>query len=163
LYGALCNGRRVRSGLIRRLAVLDRLGRGTPGRPRDLDQRALLLLECDLAGRLAIQVDAGRAGLERRPVHLALYVSLQQALDPVPAQLRVLCDDLLANAERERPAFHAIKTPRVEIDEQVEAFAHSGPPHQGSASTRLYVEAFRTPRACSTIKALSARKPRSAS
>src|SRR5262249_9175244 len=101
LYGALCNGHRVRAGLVCRLAVLDRLGRGTPRRPRDLDQRVLLVLECDLAGRLAIQVDAGRAGIERRPVHLALYVSLQQALDPVPAELRVLCDDLFADAERE--------------------------------------------------------------
>ena len=40
--------------------------------------------------------------------------------------------------ERERPAFHAIKTPRVEIDEQVEAFAHSDTPYQVPGSTRLY-------------------------
>ena len=84
----------------------------------------LLVLKRDLTSDVAIRADPWRASLERRPVQLVLCVLLQQALDPVPAQLRVLGYNLFAYADFKRPAIHAIKATRVEISEQVEAFAH---------------------------------------
>jgi len=77
----------------------------------------LLVLKRDLTSDVAIQADPRRASLERRPVQLVLCVLLQQALDPVPAHLRVLGYDLFAYADLKRPATHAIKAMRVEITE----------------------------------------------
>jgi hypothetical protein len=118
LFGAFFNR------LGGRLACLCLPGRGATGEPSHLNQRVLLVLKRDLTSDVAIQTDPWRANLECRPVQLVPCVLLQQAFDPVPAQLRVLGYDLFAYTDLERPAIHAIKAMRAEISKQVEAFTH---------------------------------------
>jgi hypothetical protein len=82
-----------------RLAALDGLGRGSAGFLGDLPLAVCFIRRRDLAGDVALKVDPWRAGLERRPVFRALGVLLEQALDPGPAHLRVLADDLFVYAD----------------------------------------------------------------
>jgi hypothetical protein len=101
------------SRLGRRLACLCLPGRGAMGHPSHLNQRVLLVLKRDLTSDVAIQAGPWRTSLERRPVQLVLCVLLQQALDPVPAQLRVLGYDLFAYADLEWPAILATEAMRI--------------------------------------------------
>jgi hypothetical protein len=87
---------------------------------------APFVLEDKLAGPLAIQVNPRRAWPQRRPAFRALGVLFQQTLDPVPAHLRMLADNLFAYADLERLAIRAAEATRVWLGEQVHALVHSG-------------------------------------
>jgi hypothetical protein len=72
----------------------------------------------------------------------ALGVLPQQALDPVPAHLRVLADNLFACADLEWPAIRAAKATRVQLGEKVDALVHSGSLSR-CMEINAHVEAFR--------------------
>jgi hypothetical protein len=111
---AFCN--RFGRGLACHVAVLDRLGRGSPGFLDDLPLGVFFVCVRDRADRVALEVDPRRAGLERLQIAQGASVRFQCARDQARPKLWVPGDDVVVDTDLERLTRLA-KAARIELGE----------------------------------------------